>query len=161
MVIGLPQCETGRIQHADICLGVFSVTYAIMFVINLIPGCHFRSSEEAEIVGIDEVELGEYVADYAYHNRDLEGHGPFPPRHYYPSAAALNEAEKHGHPGASTSASDVSPRKNELPLERRASPRDAVPVESPSHSHEVYPGGRGEGRMIYPDGDEAVTEKRG
>lgn len=44
-----------------------------MFVINLIPGCHFRSTEEAEIVGMDEVELGEYVADYAYHERDLEG----------------------------------------------------------------------------------------
>ncbi|WWC70243.1 uncharacterized protein I206_104193 [Kwoniella pini CBS 10737] len=51
----------------------FVVTYAIMFVINLIPGCHFRSTEEAEIVGMDEVELGEFVADYAFHHRDLEG----------------------------------------------------------------------------------------
>ncbi|OCF42935.1 amt family ammonium transporter [Kwoniella heveanensis CBS 569] len=51
----------------------FVVTYAIMFVINLIPGCHFRSTEEAEIVGMDEVELGEFVADYAFHQRDLEG----------------------------------------------------------------------------------------
>lgn len=32
---------------------VFVVTYAIMFVINLIPGCKFRASEEAEIVGMD------------------------------------------------------------------------------------------------------------
>jgi ammonia channel protein AmtB len=31
----------------------FGVTYAIMFVINLIPGCHFRATEEAEIVGMD------------------------------------------------------------------------------------------------------------
>lgn len=52
---------------------IFTVTYAIMFVINLIPGCHFRSTEEAEIVGMDDVELGEYVVDYAYHERDLEG----------------------------------------------------------------------------------------
>ncbi|WWD17344.1 hypothetical protein CI109_101785 [Kwoniella shandongensis] len=51
----------------------FVVTYAIMFVINLIPGCKFRATEEAEIVGMDEVELGEYVADYAFHQRDLEG----------------------------------------------------------------------------------------
>ena len=55
------------------CSWTFVVTYLIMFIINLIPGCHFRSSEEAEIVGQDEVELGEYVADYAYHERDLEG----------------------------------------------------------------------------------------
>lgn len=31
----------------------FVVTYAIMFFINLIPGCHFRATEEAEIVGMD------------------------------------------------------------------------------------------------------------
>ena len=31
----------------------FVTTYALMFVINLIPGCRFRSTEEAEIVGMD------------------------------------------------------------------------------------------------------------
>lgn len=31
----------------------FVVTYAIMFVINLVPGLHFRASEEAEVVGMD------------------------------------------------------------------------------------------------------------
>lgn len=50
----------------------FVVTYAIMFVINLIPGCKFRASEEAEIVGMDEVEHDEYIADYAFFRRDLE-----------------------------------------------------------------------------------------
>ena len=30
-----------------------------MFLINLIPGCHFRATEEAEIVGMDEAECGE------------------------------------------------------------------------------------------------------
>nr|ODN88315.1 amt family ammonium transporter [Cryptococcus depauperatus CBS 7841] len=63
-------------QIAWACVGMawtFVVTYAIMFFINLIPGCHFRATEEAEIVGMDEVELGEYVADYAFHQRDLEG----------------------------------------------------------------------------------------
>ncbi|KAK6910155.1 hypothetical protein I203_104186 [Kwoniella mangroviensis CBS 8507] len=63
-----------QIVWALVGLGwTFVVTYAIMFVINLIPGCHFRSTEEAEIVGMDEVELGEFVADYAFHHRDLEG----------------------------------------------------------------------------------------
>lgn len=50
----------------------FVVTIAIMFVINLIPGCKFRASEEAEIVGMDEVEMDEYIADYAFFRRDLE-----------------------------------------------------------------------------------------
>lgn len=55
------------------CAWTFVITYVIMFAINLIPGCKFRSTDEAEIVGMDEIELGEYVADYAYHERDLEG----------------------------------------------------------------------------------------
>lgn len=48
----------------------FVVTLLIMFFINLIPGCKFRASEEAEIVGMDEVEHDEYIADYAYFRRD-------------------------------------------------------------------------------------------
>jgi Amt family ammonium transporter len=43
-------------QVAWICVGIawtFVVTYAIMFVINLVPGLHFRASEEAEVVGMD------------------------------------------------------------------------------------------------------------
>lgn len=51
----------------------FVVTYAIMFVINLVPGLHFRASDEAEVVGMDEVEHMEFVADYAFYQRDLEG----------------------------------------------------------------------------------------
>jgi Amt family ammonium transporter len=45
-------------QLAWVCVGVgwtFVVTYAIMFVINLVPGLHFRASDEAEVVGMDEV----------------------------------------------------------------------------------------------------------
>jgi hypothetical protein len=53
-------------------------------VINIIPGCRFRASQDAELVGMDVswfwvncgclvLMLGEYVADYAYHERDLEG----------------------------------------------------------------------------------------
>jgi hypothetical protein len=48
-------------QVAWIAVGVswtFVVTYAIMFVINLVPGLHFRASEEAEVVGMDVSRLG-------------------------------------------------------------------------------------------------------
>jgi Amt family ammonium transporter len=50
----------------------FVVTIAIMFVINLIPGCKFRASEEAQIIGMDEADHDEYIADYAFFRRDLE-----------------------------------------------------------------------------------------
>jgi hypothetical protein len=111
-----------------------------MFVINLIPGCHFRATEEAEIVGMDEVELGEYVADYAYHDRDLEGNCPFPPRQYYTSGTPDEKAR------------DVDPSSVRTEAEGG--------VES-SPPQEVYPGARGEGQAIYPDGHEQMTEKRG
>jgi hypothetical protein len=62
----------------------FVVTLAIMFVINLIPGCKFRASDEAQIVGMDEVELGEFAQDFVWLDRDLEGHYRTPhfKRHY-------------------------------------------------------------------------------
>lgn len=66
-------------QVAWVAVGVsytFIVTYLIMFVINLVPGLHFRASEEAEVVGMDEVEHDEFVADYAWFQRDLEGNSP-------------------------------------------------------------------------------------
>lgn len=135
----------------------FGVTYAIMFVINFIPGCHFRATEEAEIVGMDEVELGEYVVDYAYHDRDLEGNCPFPPRQFYSSGGQSGENEKAQNHDDSNIINSDGTRKDEPTLNRHASPRNDIE----SGSQEVYPGGRGEGRMIYPDGEEHVTAKHG
>jgi len=33
------------------------MSYILMFLINLIPGCKFRTDEEGEIIGVDEVEV--------------------------------------------------------------------------------------------------------
>lgn len=50
------------------------VTFAIMFVLDHTPGIGpFRASETAEIIGVDEEQLGEFAYDFAYYNRDLEG----------------------------------------------------------------------------------------
>lgn len=85
---GFSQIAGGWLDHNYVQLGkqvawaavgftwTFVVTLAIMFVINLIPGCKFRASEEAEIVGMDEVEQDEYIADYAYFRRDAEANWP-------------------------------------------------------------------------------------
>lgn len=133
---------------------VFAITYILMFIINLIPGCHFRSTEEAEIVGMDEVELGEYVVDYAYHDRDLEGNCPFPPRQVYSPGGHSNEKAQNLDPNSISNS-------NESTLNRQASPRHDI-EGSHSHAQEVYPaGGRGEGRMMYSNGDEQVTAKHG
>lgn len=38
----------------------FIGTCLILFIMNLIPGLHLRASEEAEILGIDDAEIGEF-----------------------------------------------------------------------------------------------------
>lgn len=38
----------------------FVVTTLILFIMNMIPGLHLRASEEAEILGIDDAEIGEF-----------------------------------------------------------------------------------------------------
>lgn len=67
---GFSQIDGGWLDHnwvqlgkqvAWACVGLswtFVVTYAIMFVINLIPGCKFRATMEAEIVGMDVSAIG-------------------------------------------------------------------------------------------------------
>ena len=48
----------------------FGVTCVILFIMNLIPGLTLRSSEESEIVGIDEAEIGEFAYDFVEKERD-------------------------------------------------------------------------------------------
>ncbi|KAL9121304.1 MAG: hypothetical protein Q9187_002138 [Circinaria calcarea] len=49
----------------------FGGSCLILFLINLIPGCSLRASEEAEVLGIDEAEIGEFAYDYVELTRDV------------------------------------------------------------------------------------------
>jgi len=54
-------------QVADSVSGAsysFVVTTLILWVLHFIPGCRLRASEEAEILGIDDAEMGEFAYDY-------------------------------------------------------------------------------------------------
>jgi len=65
-------------QLADCVTGFsysFGMTCIILFVMNLIPGLSLRVSDEAEIQGIDEAELGEFAYDFVEKERDYI-HGP-------------------------------------------------------------------------------------
>jgi Amt family ammonium transporter len=53
----------------------FGVTCFILFVMNLIPGLSLRASEDSEIEGIDESEIGEFAYDFVEKERDYI-HGP-------------------------------------------------------------------------------------
>lgn len=61
------------IQFAYICActgWAFVVSALIAFAIDKIPGLHLRASEEAELLGMDDDQLGEFAYDYVEVRRD-------------------------------------------------------------------------------------------
>lgn len=48
----------------------FVMSLIIAYLINYIPGLHLRASEEAELLGMDEDQLGEFAYDYVEVRRD-------------------------------------------------------------------------------------------
>lgn len=52
------------------CAYAFAVSALIAFIINKIPGLHLRASEEAELLGMDDDQLGEFAYDYVEVRRD-------------------------------------------------------------------------------------------
>ncbi|GAA5858232.1 hypothetical protein JCM8547_005701 [Rhodosporidiobolus lusitaniae] len=67
----------------------FVVSYILMTLINFIPGCKFRVDEEGEIIGVDEVELGEWAYDFVAIRREVDSSAGLPPMH--------GARETHGH----------------------------------------------------------------
>lgn len=61
-------------QLAD-CVSGFAYSFfgtcIILFLINLVPGLRLRASEEEEILGIDDAEIGEFAYDYVEVTRDV------------------------------------------------------------------------------------------
>ncbi|OTA64589.1 ammonium transporter [Hypoxylon sp. EC38] len=61
-------------QLADsVCGGCYSFagTCIICFLLNLIPGLQLRATEDAEILGIDDAEIGEFAYDYVELTREV------------------------------------------------------------------------------------------
>ena len=62
------------IQLADGVTGMaysFVVSCLILFILNFIPGFHLRASEQEEVMGMDETEVGEFAYDYVELSRDV------------------------------------------------------------------------------------------
>jgi ammonium transporter, Amt family len=49
----------------------FGGSCLILFIINFIPGLHLRASEQDEIMGMDDAEIGEFAYDYVEVSRDV------------------------------------------------------------------------------------------
>lgn len=80
---GVTEIKGGWINHNWVQLGyqvadsvagfayAFGGTCIILFIMNLIPGLSLRASEEAEVLGIDDAELGEFAYDYVELTREV------------------------------------------------------------------------------------------
>ena len=67
----------------------------IAYAINSIPGLHLRASEEAELLGMDDDQLGEFAYDYVEVRRDYLA---WTPAKSAPDSAEHNvpQHERHG-----------------------------------------------------------------
>ncbi|KAL8631141.1 hypothetical protein Q9189_003175 [Teloschistes chrysophthalmus] len=73
----------------------FVMSALIAFAINYIPGLHLRASEEAELLGMDDDQLGEFAYDYVEVRRDYLA---WTPAKAQPSDGGHNipQNERHG-----------------------------------------------------------------
>ncbi|KAJ2896815.1 hypothetical protein MKZ38_005226 [Zalerion maritima] len=54
----------------------FAGTCIILFILNIIPGLQLRAKEDAEILGIDDAEIGEFAYDYVELTREVLNEDP-------------------------------------------------------------------------------------
>ena len=111
-IIGLDGVNTGIISggwlnqnykqlYIQVAYIVSAMSYAfvmsaiIAFLINLVPGLHLRASEEAELMGMDDDQLGEFAYDYVEVRRDFLA---WTPAHPEPidGVAEISESDRHG-----------------------------------------------------------------
>ena len=76
------------------CGWAFTVSLIIAYGINFIPGLHLRATEEAELLGMDDDQLGEFAYDYVEVRRDYLA---WTPAKAQPTGEAnVPQHERHG-----------------------------------------------------------------
>lgn len=79
-----------------VCGYSFVVTLIICLVINWIPGLHLRADEKAELLGMDDDQLGEFAYDYVEVRRDYLAWTPA--KHHHDQQTPLTDGNIHGIP---------------------------------------------------------------
>lgn len=85
-------------QFAYICAATayaFVVSALLAFAIDKIPGLHLRASEEAELLGMDDDQLGEFAYDYVEVRRDYLAWTPAT-KMMSGEGATVPQGERHG-----------------------------------------------------------------
>ncbi|KKK12560.1 hypothetical protein AOCH_004329 [Aspergillus ochraceoroseus] len=110
---GVTEIPGGWINHNYIQLGyqladsVSGMAYSffgsciILFIINMIPGLSLRATEEDEILGIDDAEIGEFAYDYVEVTRDVISS---------PSSEQVDAASKRSATPTATNDTSVEPK---------------------------------------------------
>lgn len=81
------------------CAWAFVMSALLAFVIDKIPGLHLRASEEAELLGMDDDQLGEFAYDYVEVRRDYLAWTPA--KGEPTSNSEIPQGERHGIPAHS------------------------------------------------------------
>jgi len=108
------------IQLADSTAGMsysFVMTTIILWIMHFLPGCRLRATEEAEILGIDDAEMGEFAYDYVgidagnahEFQDDSHSHGDVP-------ATTGGREPRHVHQKAASSSGSDEVEKREIPV---------------------------------------------
>lgn len=113
-IIGLDGVNTGQapfggwIVHVWVSLGrqigyiaaasawAFCISAALAFAVNAIPGLHLRASEEAELLGMDDDQLGEFAYDYVEVRRDYLAWTPTKPDARDDNDMDIPQHQRHG-----------------------------------------------------------------
>jgi len=74
----------------------FTVSAILAFTINLIPGLKLRASEEAELLGMDDDQLGEFAYDYVEVRRDYLAWTPPKDEQRQEEGGAISARDRHG-----------------------------------------------------------------
>lgn len=87
------------VQIAYICAATgwsFAISWLLATGVNLIPGLHLRASEEAELLGMDDDQLGEFAYDYVEVRRDYLAWQPTTDTPQKENGIDMPQHERHG-----------------------------------------------------------------
>ena len=88
---------------------------------NLIPGLRLRASEEAEVLGMDDAEIGEFAYDYVELTRDVLNGDALIDDNESKYSADQDSRMGRGHEKNFSTSSDEIPMK-EIPMKARQRP---------------------------------------
>jgi Amt family ammonium transporter len=98
-----------QIAYIVACIAYsFVVSLLLAYLINYIPGLHLRASEEAELLGMDDDQLGEFAYDYVEVRRDYLAWTPAKDEPEK-SESNVNPEDRHGIPEHSEMITGQSP----------------------------------------------------